>query len=304
LPFIKRKLFNCQIEGTTQSGDQAIIIMSLIALPKKIEINKGEQQNQGYVVIEPCYPGYGITFGNALRRVLLSSLPGAAVVGVKIKGASHEFMSLPHVKEDILEIILNLKYLRMKIYGEEDEVVKLELDVHGEKEVTAADIKSTSAAEIMNPELKIASITDMAGNLQMEIYVARGKGYETIESREKKNAEIGYIEMDSIFSPVLNVGLNIDNVRVGKMTNWDRLTVDILTDGTITPEEAFTQSVNVLIEQFGALLKKEDSEEAEIMPAEIESEEAGTEEMEADDGGMMEEAKDEVKKKRGRPKKS
>ena len=277
--------------------------MSSIALPKKIEFTKGELPDQGIVTIEPCYPGYGITFGNALRRVLLSSLAGAAVVGVKIKGASHEFMSIPHVKEDVLEIILNLKLLRLKIFS--DEVVKLELDVHGEKEVKAGDIKSNSEVEIVNSELTLAHITDMAGNLQMEIYVSRGKGYETVENREKKNSEIGYIEIDSIFTPILNVGINVDNVRVGKMTNWDRLSLHILTDGTILPEDAFKQSVDILIEQFKALVGKEDVvvEESHDIIMGIEEEKAPIEES-AENVMIMDDKKEETKKRRGRPKKS
>ncbi|MBI4812137.1 DNA-directed RNA polymerase subunit alpha [Candidatus Falkowbacteria bacterium] len=275
--------------------------MQNIALPQKIEFKKGEEQNRGLIIVEPCYPGYGTTLGNSLRRVLLSSLAGAAVVGVKIKGASHEFSAIPHVKEDILEIILNLKRLRLKVYA--DEAIKLELDVHGEKEVRASDIAKNSQVEIVNPDLVLAHITDMAGSLNMEIFVSCGRGYETIESRGEKKHETGYIEMDSIFTPILSVGVNIDNVRVGKMTNWDKLTLDILTDGTITPKEAFGQAAEILINQFRALSgeKEETSigkkEEAATAPETIET-----------TGGKGEigeaEVKEEVKKKRGRPKKS
>lgn len=228
--------------------------MSTIALPKKIEFKKGNEPNQELVVIEPCFKGYGTTLGNALRRVLLSSLPGAAVIGVKIKGASHEFMSLPHVKEDVLEIVLNLKKLRLKIHSEE--VVKLELDVHGEKKVKASDIKKNSQVEIVNPDLALAHVTDIAGSLNMEIFVARGMGYETIESREGEKHEIGYIEIDSIFTPMVAVSVNVENVRVGKMTNWDKFVMNIKTDGTITPKEAFNKAAEILIEQFGALIGK------------------------------------------------
>jgi len=234
--------------------------MQTIALPEKIKFEKGKEDNQGIITIEPCYPGYGTTLGNALRRVMLSSLSGAAVVGVKIQGADHEFMALPHIKEDVLEIILNLKKLRLRLHS--DETVKLELDVAGEKKVTAADIKKNSAVEIANPDLVLANITDMAGNLKMEIFVSRGIGYETVEERGKEEKkEIGYIEMDSVYSPVLSVGANVENVRVGKMTNWDKLILNITTDGTITPKEAFDQTVNILIEQFGALAGKEEKKE-------------------------------------------
>jgi DNA-directed RNA polymerase subunit alpha len=278
--------------------------MQSIALPKKIEFKKsGKDSNQAEVIIEPCYPGYGTTIGNSLRRVLLSSLRGAAVVGVKIKGANHEFMTLPHIKEDVLEIILNLKQLRVKLYGEEP--VKLELEVAGEKEVKASDIKKNSQAEIANSDLFLAHITDMAGNLNMEIFVAPGRGYETIESRERtEKHEIGYIEMDSLFSPVLAVSIDIENVRVGKMTNWEKLILNIKTDGTITPEEALKQATEVLIDQFGSIMSlargekavEEAVEEKEEIKEEIIAKEELTEKEES--------GADEPKKRRGRPKKN
>jgi len=228
--------------------------MQNIALPKKIKYQKGTNDNQGTITIEPCFPGYGITLGNSLRRVLLSSLLGAAPIGVKIKGVDHEFMSLAHLKEDILEFILNLKEIKLKVFT--DEVVKLELNIHGKKTITAGDITKNSEVEIMNPDLVLGTITDMPGSLNAEIYVSKGMGYETIESREKKSKELGYIDMDSIFSPVISAGVKIENVRVGKMTNWDKLILDIKTDGTITPEEAFEASTDILIEQFTALVPK------------------------------------------------
>lgn len=234
--------------------------MEKIALPQKIEFVKGSAENNKQIIIETCYPGYGATIGNALRRVLLSSLPGSAVVGVKIKGADHEFMSLPRIKEDVLELILNLKKMRLKVFSEE--TIKLELDARGEKEVKAGDIKKNSLVEIANPELVLGHITDIAGILNMEIYVSQGAGYVTVESRETTKNEIGYIEMDSIFSPILSVGIKIENVRIGKMTNWDKLIIDLTTDGTITPENAFYSAVNILISQFGALVEKANVEKA------------------------------------------
>jgi DNA-directed RNA polymerase subunit alpha len=229
--------------------------MESIAKPNKIEFVKGEKPNEVLVHIEPFYPGYGMTIGNSLRRVLLSSLLGTAVVGVKIKGASHEFTTLPYIKEDILEIIMNLKQLKLEMF--DDEEIKLELDVHGKKEVKAGDIKKDSRVEVVNPEIVIANITDMAGSLSMEITVGKGRGYRPVESLEKKNTEVGYIETDAFFSPVLSVGLKVENVRVGKMTNWDKLIIDITTDGTITPEKAFADSVKVLQEQINALVGEE-----------------------------------------------
>lgn len=270
--------------------------MQNISLPKKIEFIKGNEPNEGQIVIEPCFPGYGITLGNSLRRVMLSSLPGAAVIGIKIKNVDHEFSALSHLKEDMLEFVLDLKKIRLKMFT--DEPVKLELDVHGKKEITAGDIKKNSLVEIVNPELVLGSITDMAGKMEAEITVARGMGYEMIENREKHEKEIGLIEIDSIFSPVRKAGLKIDNVRVGKLTNYEKLTLDIETDGTITPEEAFNSSVKILIEQFGSLIigKNETVKPAEVVEAETEiAEEEKVDEEEHEDG---------EKKKRGRPRKS
>lgn len=277
--------------------------MQKIALPSKVEFIQDADPNRQQIIIEPCYPGYGATIGNALRRVLLSSLPGAAVVGVKIKGADHEFMTLPHVKEDVLELILNLKQLRLKIFSEE--TVKLELDSRGEQQVKAKDIKKNSLAEIANPDLVLANITDMAGKLEMEILVSKGLGYVTVENRESEKHEIGYIEMDSVFSPVLSVGLKVENVRVGKMTNWDKLVIDLSTDGTITPEAAFNQAVAILTDQFNALTGKNiplpvaEAAVKEVMkelPAEITEEKKAVE---------PEAAALEVKpRKRGRPRKT
>lgn len=277
--------------------------MQSIALPKKIEFQKTDDINHELVIIEPCYPGYGITLGNSLRRVLLSSLPGAAVVGVKIKGADHEFMTLPHIKEDILEIVLNLKQIRLKV--REEGIIRLELDVHGEKTVTAGHIKANSSVEIINSDLEIAHITDMAGNISMEIFVSQGRGYETIESRESGKNELGYIEMDSIYSPVMSVGIKVENVRVGKITNWDKLVLDVVTDGTISPQEAFEQTVQILIDQFNALVDLEKSNQTENIP-EVGEESPSVVDDAEDVRSEAAEGSDEVdaKKRRGRPKKS
>jgi DNA-directed RNA polymerase subunit alpha len=226
--------------------------MQNIALPKKIEFKPGASAQEGTVTVEPLFPGYGMTLGNSLRRVLLSSLPGAAVVGVKVKGASHEFMALPHVKEDVLEIVLNLKQLRLKIYTEEE--VRLELKVKGKKTVTVGDIAKNSQAEVKNPGLVLAHITDDAGSLEMEIFVHEGRGYRMTEGTKRENREIGYIELDSVYSPVILVSISVENTRVGKMTNWDKLVLNIKTDGTISPEEAFNEAVKVLVDQYSSLL--------------------------------------------------
>lgn len=277
--------------------------MDNIALPQKIDYQT-TSKTEGKIIVEPLFPGFGITLGNSIRRVLLSSLPGAAPVGVKIKGVDHEFMTLPHLKEDILEFILNLKQLKLKVHSAE--AVVLELKVHGEKQIKAADISKSSAVEIVNLDLVLGSITDMSGSLEAEIFVSQGMGYEMIENREKRSQAIGYIEMDSIFSPVLSTGINVENVRVGKMTNWDKLIVDIVTDGTISAEEAFKQAVNILIKQFDALIglnenKEEEGEETEKVKVEEaeEMDKASQDEAEKNVDSEVEEPK----KKRGRPKK-
>jgi len=275
--------------------------MSNIALPKKVEFQKGEDVNSSRIIVGPCYPGYGITLGNALRRVMLSSLPGAAVVGIKIKGVDHEFMALPHLKEDILEFILNLKQLRMKVYS--DEVVKLDLKIYGEKTITAANIEKNSQVEIVNSDLVLGHVTDMAGRLEAEIFVKKGMGYEMIENREEKNKEIGYIEMDSIFSPIVSVGVKIENTRVGKMTNWESLLIDVKTDGVITCEEAFNASVEILINQFMALApEKGGAGNEDASSSDTVNEVSEINESINEDGD--EQGDDGAKKKRGRPKKA
>jgi len=216
-----------------------------LPLPPKV-IHK--KKNQAVFEIEGLYPGYGVTIGNALRRVLLSSLQGAAITEVKIKGAPHEFSTIPYVKEDAVEISLNLKQLRLKVFSEEP--VRLELKAKGEKKVTAKDIKTTSDVEIVNPELVIATLTNKEAEFDMEILVSQGRGYIPTESREKENVEIDMIIIDAIFTPIKNVGIKIENIRVGQMTNYENLILNIETDGSLTPQEALNQANQILIDHF------------------------------------------------------
>ncbi len=225
--------------------------MEKIALPQKMTVLPGNQPNEELIVVEPFFPGYGTTVGNALRRVLLASLPGAAVVGVKLAGADHEFMGLPGIQEDVLTMVLNLKKLRLKIFS--DEICKLTLEASGQKVVTAADITPNSQVEIVNPDLVLANLTTKDANLTMEIFVSNGRGYEMVENRPKTKKEIGYIEIDSMYTPVMAAGLTVENVRVGNMVNWDKLILRILTDGTTSPRQAFTDANEILINQFAAL---------------------------------------------------
>lgn len=225
--------------------------MEPILLPSKISFKRGERPNEGLLTVEPCAQGYGTTLGNALRRVLLSSLSGAAVIAVKIKGAEHEFSTLPHIKEDVLEIILSLKSLRLKLFSEEP--VKLTLSVKGEKEVTAKDFAKDAQVEIVNPELHLATLTDPSAAIEMEITVAPGRGYRSTEERGKEKAELGTIAIDALFSPVLNVSYKVEATRVGDKTDFDKLVLTIETDGTLDPMDAVNQSVVILNDYVNVL---------------------------------------------------
>jgi DNA-directed RNA polymerase subunit alpha len=273
--------------------------MESIILPSKIEIKKGKQSNTATVTVEPCYYGYGTTLGNALRRVILSSLPGAAVTAVKIKGVQHEFSTIPHTKEDVVEILLNLKQIRLKVFS--TETVRLTLKVKGEKEVTAADIDKSADVEVINKDAHIATLTNKNAELEMEIFVSQGRGFLPVEAREKEKLELGAIAIDAIFAPIKNIGYKVENVRVGDITNYDRLILDIETDGTITPEEALKQGVQILIDHFNLFLIGTKAQKTEVKEESIEVEEKVKEVAEEKEEVTAEEK---TKKKRGRPKKS
>lgn len=232
--------------------------MELFLLPKKINFQKGDSANKATVTIEPLYFGYGTTLGNALRRVLLSSLPGAAVTAVKIKNVDQEFQAIPNVKEDALNVMLNLKNLRVKVFSEEP--VKIHLKAKGEGKVTAKDIEKNAEIEIVNPELQIATITDKKGELEMEITVQKGRGYMTVEERGSEDVDIGTMLVDSIFTPVRKIGYKVENTRVGDITDYDKLTLDIETDGTITPEHAVSQAAQILMDHFKLLVTEEEKQ--------------------------------------------
>ncbi|MEK7119991.1 MAG: DNA-directed RNA polymerase subunit alpha, partial [Patescibacteria group bacterium] len=207
-----------------------------ISLPKhpRIEHKKG---NEATIVVEDLYPGYGLTLGNALRRILLASLPGTAIVSAKIKGMDHEFSTLPNVAEDGVELALNLKQVRLKLHGEEPQT--LTISVKGEKEVTAKDIKAPSQVEIMNPEIHIATLTDKKAELEIELQVERGLGYISVENRKSKKLDIGTVAFDAIFTPVRKVSYEVQDMRFADRTDYNRLLISMETDGSITPEEAF-----------------------------------------------------------------
>ena len=236
--------------------------MENILLPSSIEFQPGKKDNESVAVISPCFPGYGTTLGNALRRVLLSSLPGAAVTSFKIKGVSHEFTAIDHVKEDIVEIVLNLKQLRVKVHSAEP--VRLTLKAKGDKKVIAKDIAKNSDVEVINEDLLICTLTDKSAEIEMEIVVDQGRGYIPTENKEKENLETDMIIIDSIYTPVKNVGLKIENVRVGQMTNFEKLLLNIETDGSITPQEALKQANQILIDHFNFIA--ENSAVSEKLP--------------------------------------
>lgn len=211
---------------------------------------------EGTIEIHGCYPGYGSTIGNSLRRVLLSSLEGAAVTSVKISGVQHEFSTLPGVLEDVVQIILNLKKVRFRMSSEEP--VKATLKVKGEKEVTAESIKTSSSLEVINGDQLIATITDKKTVLEMEIEVRSGLGYIPVEQQERGEKEIGVIVIDAIYTPIKRVHFDVENMRVGKRTDYEKVTLGIETDGSISPKEAFDKSVSILVEQFSSLVGKEE----------------------------------------------
>lgn len=220
--------------------------MILLPKPPKI-INK--KDNLACFEIEALNPGYGVTMGNSLRRILLSSLEGAAVTQVKIKGVQHEFSTTKGILEDAIVVMMNLKQMRFKMHT--DEPQKATLKIKGEKEVKGSDFKIPSQIELINKSCHIATLTDKKAELEMEIQIEKGIGYEPVELRKKKEKlDIGVIPIDAIFTPIKRVSFKIENMRVGERTDFDRLNLEIETDGTISPEEAFFKSCEILVKHF------------------------------------------------------
>ncbi len=220
-----------------------------INLPELKEIKS--DKNAATFAVEPLYPGYGMTLGNSIRRVLLSSLAGAAVTAVKIEGVSHEFSTIKGVREDIVEVILNLKQLRLKYFG--DEPTHITLSKSGSGAVKASDIKPQGGVEIVNPELEIANLDSSKSKLEMEIRIEQGRGYVPVENRAAEKLPIGMIAVDAIYTPIKRVRYNVENTRVGQMTDLDRLILEVETDGTITPHESVTQAAEILVGHFQVL---------------------------------------------------
>ncbi|PIS07556.1 DNA-directed RNA polymerase subunit alpha [Candidatus Berkelbacteria bacterium CG10_big_fil_rev_8_21_14_0_10_43_13] len=260
--------------------------MEKINLPGIVEEKIGESHSK--FIIDPLFPGYGTTIGNSLRRVLLSSITSAAVTKFKVDGASHEFTSIPHAKEDVLEIMMNLKAINFRSFS--DEPVTLELSKKGPAEVTAKDIKSSSNVEIINPDAHIVTL-DKSANFNMEIIIEKGRGFRSINVGSSERTEIGWIAIDTLFSPVERVSVKVEDTRVGQMTNYDKLTIEVITNGTVSPAEAIKEASTVLVEHYSAIISGD-------APKTIEPNEAIAEVAETEEGPVSDKvAPDEIDNK-------
>ena len=236
----------------------------------KIEIVETSDDNKyGKFVIEPLERGYGITLGNSLRRIMLSSLPGTAVSHVKIKGVLHEFSSIPGVKEDVTEIIMNIKNVVIKNNSDTFEPKQAYIDVVGERVVKAGDIKVDGDIEIVNPDLVIANLSGPDAKLEMELTIVNGRGYVSLDNNKEADAPIDVIAIDSIFTPVERVNLTVQNTRVGQVTDYDKLTLDVYTNGALAPDEAVSLAANLLVEHLKLFVDL--SENARLVDVMVES---------------------------------
>ena len=236
----------------------------------KIEIVETSDDNKyGKFVIEPLERGYGITLGNSLRRIMLSSLPGTAVSHVKIKGVLHEFSSIPGVKEDVTEIIMNIKNVVIKNNSDTFEPKQAYIDVVGERVVKAGDIKVDGDIEIVNPDLVIANLSGPDAKLEMELTIVNGRGYVSLDKNKEADAPIDVIAIDSIFTPVERVNLTVQNTRVGQVTDYDKLTLDVYTNGALAPDEAVSLAANLLVEHLKLFVDL--SENARLVDVMVES---------------------------------
>lgn len=241
-----------------------------IEKPRIELVEKSEDNTYGKIVVEPLERGYGTTLGNSLRRVLLSSLPGAAVTSIKIEGVQHEFSTIPGVAEDTTEIIMSLKQLAVIMHSDEPKLLRIE--AQGEGEVTAKDIIADADVEILNPDLHIATLEKDA-KLFMELTLEKGRGYVTADRNKKPNQPIGVIAVDSIFTPVHKVNFNVEHTRVGQRTDYDKLTLEIWTNGAIKPDEAVSAAAKILIEHFSLFIGLTDQVQIEEEPVEKEKDE-------------------------------
>ena len=248
-----------------------------IVMPSKPRVVT-EEGNKGVFEIDGLYPGYGHTLGNSLRRIILSSLPGASITSIKIDGVSHEFQTLDGIKEDVIVMILNLKKIRFKMLSDEPQMVTLV--VKGPKDVTAGDIKTGGQVEILNPELHIAEVTGKV-NLNIEMKIEKGLGFISKEVFQKDKVDVGTIAVDAIFTPVRRVSYEVENMRVGDKTNHNRLRISIETDGTLTPREALSHSIEIMINQLKAIIDFKEKNVPE--PEKVGSSNTGTEKEKEED---------------------
>jgi len=233
----------------------------MISLPSKPKIVEKKEENKALFEIDSLYPGYGTTIGNSLRRVLLSSLSGAAVTKVKIDGVNHEFSTIPGVMEDVITIILNLKELRFRIHSDEPQTIKIR--EKGGGDVKGSHLQLPTQVELVNPEAHIATLTDKKASLEMEIEVEKGTGYSSSEDKKEEKLEVGQILVDSLFTPVKRANFYVESMRVGKRTDFDRLFVEVETDRTISPEEALFQAVDILAKHYSILSSFSEVEDKE-----------------------------------------
>ncbi len=225
-----------------------------------------EDKKYGKFIVEPLERGYGITLGNSLRRIMLSSLPGAAVSQIKIEGVLHEFSSIPGVKEDVTEIIMNIKSLAIKNNSETNEAKTAYIEFEGEGVVHASDIQVDQDIEILNPDLVIATLSGKDTKLYMELTITRGRGYVSADKNKHEELPIGVIAIDSIYTPVERVNMSVTNTRVGQITDYDKLTLDVYTNGTLAPDEAVSLAAKVLSEHLSLFIDlSENAKTAEVM---------------------------------------
>ncbi len=251
-----------------------------IIMPSKPRVVT-EEETKGVFEIDGLYPGYGHTLGNSLRRIILSSLPGASITSIKIEGVTHEFQTVEGIKEDVIVMILNMKKIRFKMASDEPQTVTL--SIKGPKEVLASDIKTTGQVEVLNPELHIAEVTGKV-NLNVELRIEKGLGFIAKEAIQKDKVDIGTIAVDAIFTPIRRVSYEVENMRVGDNTNHNRLRIAIETDGTLTPREALSRSIEIMINQLKAIVDfKEPVEEEEEKPVKAAKKDAEEDEDKGDD---------------------
>ncbi len=270
--------------------------MEHIHLPTSVEFVPTSKPHVGQLLISPCQQGYGTTIGNALRRVLLSSLPGAAIESVKVNGAQHEFSAIPGVQEDMIEIILNLKQVAAKSFSETP--VTLTLSKKGKGPVTAADFAQNADVEIMNKDLVIANITDDKITFEMEVTIGHGRGYVPASEKNTEQYDLGTIAIDSLYTPIRDVGYDVSLTRVGDVTDFEKLKLTIETNGTISPEAAVREATKILMDHFALIVNSAAAAAEEAMPAAIES---APEEVEDGENG---EVKEEKPKKKATKKKA